>query len=61
MAYLDESYQAPDRVGAHRRTFYVFTAVIVGPDARDELRDGLVEIAGSDKAKTCWFQSSPCG
>ncbi|MFA3899738.1 hypothetical protein ACKAMS_32455 [Rhodococcus sp. 5A-K4] len=45
VAFLDESYQAPDGVAAHRDTFYVFTAVIVELDAMDELRVGIEDIA----------------
>ncbi|MFC9982903.1 hypothetical protein [Gordonia sp. NPDC127522] len=48
VAYLDESYQAPDPVAAHRSTFYLFTAVIVAHDSMDELREGLREIADSN-------------
>ena len=47
VAYLDESYQAPDPIGHHRKTFYLFTAVVVAQDDMDELRGGLLEIAGS--------------
>ena len=52
VAYLDESYQAPDAVAAHRQTFYIFTAVIVSPEARDELRSSLREIAGVQRWHT---------
>lgn len=45
IAFLDESYQAPDPVITHDTTFYIFTAVIVQQEEMDELRDGLVTIA----------------
>ncbi|GAC85223.1 hypothetical protein GP2_031_00350 [Gordonia paraffinivorans NBRC 108238] len=48
VAYLDESYQAPDPITAHRSTFYLFTAVIVAHESMDELRDGLRQIADSN-------------
>ncbi|WP_216915245.1 hypothetical protein [Nocardia noduli] len=52
VAYLDESYQVPDPVVAPKETFYIFTAVLVASDQRDELRNGLLEIAGSPKWHT---------
>ena len=45
VAYLDESYQVPDPVVAPAETFYIFTAVIVESNQRDELREGLLDIA----------------
>ncbi|MFE5702206.1 hypothetical protein [Rhodococcus koreensis] len=45
VAYLDESYQAPDPTITQSNTFYVFTAVVVHKDAMIELRKGLGEIA----------------
>ncbi|MBM7244243.1 hypothetical protein HQO12_15940 [Rhodococcus fascians] len=45
VAFLNESYQAPNGVAAHRDTFYVFTAVIVELDAMDERRVGIEGIA----------------
>lgn len=58
VAFLDESYQAPDDVAAHRRTFYIFTAVVVDLKDMVSLRSGLGRIAGgshwhtSDALKT---------
>lgn len=46
VAYLDESYQAPDDTTG-RPTFYIFTAVLVDLKDVDALRSGLVERAGS--------------
>lgn len=46
VAYLDESYQAPDPVVSPGKTFYIFTAVVVHPEDMDELRKGLETIAG---------------
>jgi hypothetical protein len=48
VAFLDESYQAPDGVDAHRQTFYIFTAVVVQLKDMSALRSELVQIAGSD-------------
>lgn len=45
VAFLDESYQAPDPVVTHDKTFYVFTAVVVQQEEMEELRAGLEEIA----------------
>lgn len=46
VAYLDESYQAPDPVITTANTFYIFTAVVVHHEDMDELRKGLEDIAG---------------
>lgn len=46
VAFLDESYQAPDAVAAHHRTFYIFTAVVVDLKDMVSLRSGLGRIAG---------------
>lgn len=48
VAFLDESYQAPDHVDAHRQTFYLFSAVVVELKNMDVLRSGVREIVGSD-------------
>lgn len=53
VAYLDESYQTFDTVVDPAATFYIFAAVIVQADQRDELRAGLLEIAGGD-----WWHTS---
>jgi hypothetical protein len=45
VAYLDESYRGPAEPG---RRFYILTAVVVEASERDDLRDGIVEIAGDD-------------
>ncbi|WP_032403789.1 hypothetical protein [Rhodococcoides fascians] len=44
VAYLDESYQAPDPTVTMSNTFYIFTAVIVHKDAMGELRRDLGDI-----------------
>lgn len=41
VAFLDESYQAPDAVPERRETFYIFTAVLVDLEDMDELRTEL--------------------
>lgn len=46
VAFLDESYQAPKDTAGGEKTFYIFTAVVLAAKDFDELRDGLVEIAG---------------
>ncbi|RFZ08685.1 hypothetical protein VIMS_04116 [Mycobacterium marinum] len=48
VAFLDESYQAPDNVAAHRRTFYIFSAAIVELKDLDSLRRGLGETVGGN-------------
>lgn len=45
VAFLDESYQAPDPNAPEHKTFYVFTAVVVQQEEMEELRAGLEEIA----------------
>lgn len=52
VAYLDESYQAPDPIEQHRKTFYLFTAVVVAQGDMEELRHGIREIAGSSRWHT---------
>ncbi|WP_280490697.1 hypothetical protein [Nocardia farcinica] len=47
VAYLDESYQVAHTAVPAARTFYIFTAVVVEHAQMEELRAGLVEIAGS--------------
>jgi hypothetical protein len=47
VAFLDESYQAPDDIDAHRRTFYIFSAVVVEQKDMNTLRSALGQIAGS--------------
>lgn len=47
VAFLDESYQAPDGADPGRATFYIFTAVLVELKNLDELRSGLLDVAGS--------------
>ena len=47
VAYLDESYQAPNIDVTTSNTFYVFTAVVVQPEAMEDLRAGLEKIAES--------------
>lgn len=61
VAFLDESYQAPDPVAAHEQTFYVFTAVIVEVDAMDELRKGIETIAESTYWHTTEALQKPDG
>lgn len=46
VAYLDESYQLPDGIDAHRGTFYIFTATVVDLKDLDALRRELGELAG---------------
>lgn len=47
VAFLDESYQAPDLLAtqADRATFYIFTAVVVDLKDMDALRNGLATVA----------------
>lgn len=45
VAYLDESYQAPDPIVSPDKTFYIFTAVVIQRDDMEELRKGLETIA----------------
>lgn len=44
VAYLDESYQAPNRTVTESNTFYIFTAVVVHKDAMEDLREDLGDI-----------------
>lgn len=52
VAFLDESYQAPDDIATHSRTFYIFTAVVVALKDMDTLRNGLGQIAGGSRWHT---------
>lgn len=61
VAYLDESYQAPDPIDHHRKTFYLFTAVIVAQSDMAELRCGIREIAGSSHWHTTEALLTECG
>lgn len=61
VAFLDESYQAPDRVATHRETFYIFTAVVVDLKDMHELRTGLREIADHPRWHTTDALLTPPG
>jgi hypothetical protein len=47
VAFLDESYQAPDGVAEHRQTFYLFSAVVVDLKDMATIRSGMRRIVGS--------------
>lgn len=47
VAYLDESYQAPDRVAEHHQTFYLFSAVVIDLKDMATIRSGMRRIVGS--------------
>jgi hypothetical protein len=52
VAYLDESYQAPDKVATHAQTFYIFTAVVVNQKNMDIVRAELAVIADDTRWHT---------
>lgn len=52
MAFLDESYQAPDSIAAHSQTFYIFTAVVVEQKDMGSLRTQLAVIADDSRWHT---------